>query len=151
MGNPNSMVNGMGLILKCEPVIFQNIGPDICKGVTTARYIDYVRDLMLCHFLQIIGTTLYSMTTPVLHLQESQDTFCSKTTQRPAISPDPIEYLWNEIQRPLIEIQQRPVAAAELYASILVFFSRIPIAFRGRRGRMVVGFMTICAISACHH
>jgi hypothetical protein len=24
MGNPNSMVNGMGLILKFEPVIFQN-------------------------------------------------------------------------------------------------------------------------------
>lgn len=80
MGNPNSMVNGMGLVLKFEPVIFQNIGPAICKSGTIARYIDYVRDLMLCHFVHIIGTTLYSMTTPVLLLQEPQDAFCSKTT-----------------------------------------------------------------------
>ena len=52
----------------------------------------------------------------------------------PALSPDlnPIEHLWDEIQRRLNEVRPRPTTVAELSADFLRVWAQIPMAFINR-------------------
>lgn len=52
----------------------------------------------------------------------------------PALSPDlnPIEHLWDEIQRKLNDIRPSPTTAVELQASFLQVWARIPMNFINR-------------------
>ena len=49
----------------------------------------------------------------------------------PALSPDlnPIEHLWDEIQRKLNEVRPRPITAADLSVAFLRIWAAIPMAF----------------------
>lgn len=64
--------------------------------------------------MHVIEIALFNMTTPMLSLQEPQDTFLSATSS----DLNPIEHLWDEVQpRP-------PATVAELDASSCGIYQR---------------------------
>ena len=116
------------------PVVFQNIGPGRGNGVTAQRYINQVlRPVVVPHFQQHRNLTLQqdnarphtaNVTRQFLQQQGI------RVIQWPAVSPDmnPIEHLWDHIQRELNQIQPRPTTARQLEQAVRQIWGNINIA-----------------------
>ena len=128
-GGPCIMVwGGIGLNVKLGPVIFQNLGPGIGNGVTAARYIDQV---LRPHFARHQNKT-FQQDNMRAHTARATRDFLQQNNVNvmnwPALSPDlnPIEHMWDEIQRRLFEEQPK------LSVAFQRVWARIPIAFINR-------------------
>lgn len=149
-GGPSIMVwGGIGLNVKLGPVIFQNLGPGRGNGVTAARYIDQVlRPHVVPHFARHQNKT-FQQDNARAHTARATRDFLQQNNVNvmnwPALSPDlnPIEHLWDEIQRRLNEEQPSPTTAAELSVAFQRVWARIPIAFINR---LVNSMYRRCAI-----
>ncbi len=138
-GGPSIMVwGGIGLNVKLGPVIFQNLGPGRGNGVTAARYIDQVlRPHVVPHFARHQNKT-FQQDNARAHTARATRDFLQQNNVNvmnwPALSPDlnPIEHLWDEIQRRLNEEQPSPTTAAELSVAFQRVWALIPMAFINR-------------------
>jgi transposase len=138
-GSPSIMVwGGIGLNVKLGPVIFQNLGPGRGNGVTATRYIDQVpRPHVVPHFSRHQNKT-FQQDNACAHTARATRDFLQQNNVNvmnwPALSPDlnPIEHLWDEIQRWLNEEQPSQTTAAELSVAFQRVWARIPIAFINR-------------------
>ena len=129
---------GIGLNVKLAPVIFQNLGPGRGNGVTAARYIDQVlRPHVVPHVARHQNKT-FQQDNACAHTARATRDFLQQNNVNvmnwPALSPDlnPIEHMWDEIQRRLNEEQPSPTTAAELSVAFQRVWARIPIAFINR-------------------
>lgn len=138
-GGQSIMVwGGIALNRKLGPVVFQNIGPGRGNGVNAARYIDQVlRPHVVPHFARH-RNHVFQQDNARAHTARLTTDFLQQHNVRtmpwPALSPDlnPIEHLWDEIQRRLNDIQPRPTTAAQLTASFHRVWNAIPMAFINR-------------------
>lgn len=138
-GGPSIMVWGaIGLGKKIGPVVFQNIGPGQGNGVTAVRYIDQcLRPYILPYFLrhqnhkfQQDNARPHTARATQQYLQQNNIPVISW----PPYSADlnPIEHLWDEIQRKLNEEQPYPSTSAELGAAFSRVWANIPRSFINR-------------------
>ena len=120
---------GIGLNVKFGPVIFQNLGLGRGNGVTAARFVP--------HFAPHQNKT-FQQDNARAHIARATRDFLQQNNVNvmnwPALTPDlnPIEHLWDEIQRWLNEEQPSPTTAAELSVAFQRVWARIPIAFTNR-------------------
>jgi transposase len=138
-GGPSIMVwGGIGLNVKLCPVIFLNLDPGRSNGITAARYIDQVlRPHVVPHFARHQNKT-FQQDNARAHTARATRDFLQQNNVNvmnwPALSPDlnPIEHLWDEIQRRLNEEQPSPTTAAELSVAFQRVWALIPMAFINR-------------------
>jgi len=138
-GGPSIMVWGaIALNHKLGPMVFQNIGPGRGNGVTAARYIDQaLRPFVVPHFARH-GNHILQQDNARAHTARATTDFLNQhgiqTLQWPALSPDlnPIEHLWDEIQRRLNEVRPRPTTAAVLAQAYHRVWTQVPMAFINR-------------------
>ena len=138
-GSPSIMVwGGIGLNVKLGPVIFQNLGSKRNNGVTAASCIDQVlRPHVVPHFARHQNKT-FQQDNARAHTARATRDFLQQNNVNvmnwPALSPDlnPIEHLWDEIQRRLNEEQPSPTTAAELSVAFQRVWALIPMAFINR-------------------
>lgn len=138
-GGPSIMVWGaIGLNQKIGPVIFENLGPGRGNGVTAARYINQVLRPHVVPFFARHEGHVFQQDNARAHTARLTREFLQQhnveTMPWPALSPDlnPIEHLWDEIQRRLNVIRPRPTTADELGTEFLRVWARIPMAFVNR-------------------
>lgn len=138
-GGPSIMVwGGIGLAQRVGPVVFQNIGPGRGNGVTAARYIDQVLRPHAIPHLARRRNHEFQHDNARAHTARATRDFLQqngiRTMQWPALSPDlnPIEHLWDEIQRRLNDVRPRPTTAAELRQAFLRVWAQVPMAFINR-------------------
>ena len=112
--------------------------PGESNGVTAARYIDEVlRPHGVSHFARHQNKT-FQQDNARAHTARATRDFLQQNNVNvmnwPALSPDlnPIEHLWDEIQRRLNEEQPSPTTAAELSVAFQRVWALIPIAFINR-------------------
>lgn len=138
-GGPSIMVWGaIALNHKLGPMVFQNVGPGRGHGVTAARYIDQaLRPFVVPHFGRH-GNHIFQQDNARPHTARATGDFLRQhgiqTLPWPALSPDlnPIEHLWDEIQRRLNDVQPRPTTAAELTQAYHRVWAQVPMAFINR-------------------
>ena len=130
--------DGIGLNVKFGPVIFQHFGPGRDNGVTTARYIDQdLRPHVVPHFARHQNKT-FQQNNARAHTSRATRDFLQQNNVNvmnwPALTPDlnPIEHLWDDIQRRLNEEQLNTTTASELSVAFQRVWTRIPIAFTNR-------------------
>ena len=134
-GGPSIMIwGGIGLNQLVGPVVFQNIGPGRGNGVTARRYIDQVLwPTVLPHFrrhrnliLQQDNARPHTARVTTDYLQRSG----IQLLQWPSLSPDlnPIEHLWDHVQRQLNVTQPRPTTARELEQAVRRIWGNINMA-----------------------
>lgn len=138
-GGPNIMVwGGIGLNHKLGPLVFQNLGPGRGNGVNAARYTDQVlRPHVVPHFARHRNHTFQHDNARAHSARATRDFLQQKNVTVmpwPALSPDlnPIEHLWDEIQRKLNDVIPSPTTSVELQASFLQVWARIPMNFINR-------------------
>ena len=127
--------DGIGLNRLVGPVVFRNIGHGQGNGVTAQRYIDQVlrpkavphfqlhRNLCLqqdnaCpHMARLTRAFLQQNNIPVMHL--------------PALSPDlnPIEHLWDHLQRKLNAFTPRPITVLQLEHALRYISENVSMVF----------------------
>ena len=131
-GGESVMIWGaMSLNQLVGPVIFQNIGPGRGNGVTAQRYIAQVLVPHVVPFFQRHPNFLFQQDNARPHTARATQGFLRQNNihlmPHPARSPDlnPIEHLWDEIQRQLNQMQPRPRTAVQLGAAITRVFAGI--------------------------
>lgn len=100
------------------PVVFQNIGPGRGYGVNAARYTDRIlRPLVVQHFARYRNNT-FQHDHSRRHTARATRDFVQQNNITimpwPALNPDSIEHLWDEIQRKLKDVHPKPTPAVEL-------------------------------------
>ena len=138
-GGPSIMVwGGIGLNVKPSPVLFQNHGSWRGNGVTAASYIDQVlRPHVVPHFARHQNKTFQQDNTRAHIARATRDSLQQNNVNIinwPASSPDlnPIEYMWDDIQRRLNDDQPSPTTATELSVAFQRIWARIPVAVINR-------------------
>ena len=117
------------------PVVFRNLGPGRGNGVTAQRYIDQVlRPIIQPHFQQHANMTLQQDNAHPHTARVTRDYLQRQgiaVMQWPSLSPDlnPIEHLWDHIQRELNGVHPRPTTARELEQAVLGIWANIPIGY----------------------
>ena len=136
--------------MKLGPVIFQNLDPGRGNGVTAARYIDQVlRPHARSHFARHQNKT-FQQDNARAHTARATRDFLQQNNVNvinwPALSPylNPIEHLWDKIQRRLNEEQPSPTTAAELSVAFQRVSAFIPMAFINRLVNSYVSKMCCC-------
>ncbi|XP_067670865.1 uncharacterized protein [Haliotis asinina] len=129
---------GIGLNQRVGPVVFQNLGPERGGGITAARYIDQaLRPHVIPHFARH-RNNVFQHDNARAHTARAIRDFLQQNgvnvMQWPALSPDlnPIEHLWDEIQRRLNDVIPRPNTADLLRQAFLRVWNQVPMAFINR-------------------
>lgn len=133
-GGPSIMIwGGISINQLVGPVVFQNIGPGRGNGVTAQRYVDQVlRPTVLPHFQQHVNMTLQQDNARPHTARVSMDFLQRQgimVMQWPSLSPDlnPIEHLWDHLQRELNAVQPRPTTARQLEQAVRQIWANTPI------------------------
>ena len=131
-GGQSVMIWGaMALNHLLEPVIFRNIGPGRGNGVTAQRYITQVLAPHVVPFFERHPNFLYQQDNARLDTARVTLDFLRQNNvnlmPHPALSPDlnPIEHLWDMVQRQLNQMQPRPRTSVQLGAAITHIFTGI--------------------------
>lgn len=138
-GGASIMVwGGIGLNQRVGPVVFQNLGPGRGGGITAARYIDQaLRPHVIPHFARH-RNNVFQHDNARAHTARATRDFLQQNgvnvMQWPALSPDlnPIEHLWDEIQRRINDVIPRPNTADLLRQAFLRVWFQVPMAFINR-------------------
>ena len=138
-GGPSVMIwAGIGLNARLGPMSFQNMGQGRGHGVTAQRYIDQVIRPHVVPFFTQHQNPPFQQDNARPHVARATMDFLQqhniRILQWPALSSDlnPIERLWDEVQRRLNEARPVPTTADELRTAVLDVCRRIPRAFANR-------------------
>ena len=113
------------------PVIFRNIGLGRGNGVTAQRYITQVLAPHVVPFFERHPNFFYQQDNARPHIAKVALDFLRQNNinlmPHPARSPDlnPIEHLWDMVQRQFNQIQPRPRTSVQLGAAITHIFTGI--------------------------
>lgn len=138
-GGQSIMVWGaIGLNQRIGPHVFQNVGAGRGNGVTAQRYVDQILRPHIVAFFARHQNHVFQQDNARPHTARLTRDFLHqhniRTMPWPAMSPDlnPIEHLWDEIQRRLNQVLPRPTTRAELEAAFLRVWAQVPMAFVNR-------------------
>ena len=110
----------VGISHKAGPVGFQNIGPGRGNGVTAMQYIYQVLRLHIVPYFARHQHHMFQQDNVRTHTARANRDFLQQHNTKimlwSALIPDlnPIEHLWDEIQRKLNEMRSRPITATNL-------------------------------------
>lgn len=125
---------GITLNQRIGPIFFRGLGPGHGNGVTAQRYIDQVLRPHLLPFSQGRRNFTLQHDNARPHTARITANFLQQHNIQvmpwPALSPDlnPIEHLWDRVQRELNRVLPRPTTAAELERALLRAWNNIPMA-----------------------
>jgi transposase len=132
-GGPGVMIwGGMAGGTLVGPVIFQNVGPGRGNGVNANRYVQQVLIPHVAPFFARRGNFIFQQDNATAHTARVTQHYLQQNNIAvipwPAQSPDlnPIEHLWDELQRRLNRRQPRPATAAQLGQAIVQEWGAIP-------------------------
>lgn len=138
-GGPSVMIwAGIGLNARLGPMCFLNVGQGRGHGVTAQRYIDQVIRPHVVPFFAQHQQHIFQQDNARPHVARATMAFLQQHNIHvppwPALSPDlnPIEHLWDEVQRRLHNVRPVPTTADELRTAALDVCRRIPRAFTNR-------------------
>ena len=151
-GGPSVMLWGaISWGRRVQPVIFENDGRGRGRGVTAQRYIDEVLTPVVVPVFAGQRQMVYQLDNARPHTALSTQAFLAQhnitTMDWPALSLDlnPIEHLWDEIQRminqrpaPVVTQQQLRQAVVDTYNNVPRAFIRNLFLFMGRRSAAVM-------------
>lgn len=147
-GGPSVMVwGGIGLHQRIGPIIFHNAGQGRGNGVNAQRFIHEVLRPHVVPFWANHQNFFFQQDNAPIHTARATQQFLQanniNTLPWPALSPDlnPIEHLWDEIQRRLNQVRPRPATAAQLGQAIVQVWTNIPAA---RINRLVLSMYRRC-------
>ncbi len=138
-GGQSIMVWGaIGLNQRIGPHLFQNVGAGRGNGITAQRYVDQILRPHIVPFFARHHNHVFQQDNARPHTARVTMDFLRqhniRTMPWPALSPDlnPIEHLWDEIQRRLNQVVPRPTTRVELEAAFLRVWAQVPMAFVNR-------------------
>ena len=132
-GGASVMIWGaIALNQRIGPIIFQNLCQGRGNGVTAQRYIAQVLQPHVVPFFRRHPNFLIQQHNARPHTARATRDFLGQNNitvmPHPARSPDlnPIEHVWDAMQRELNQLQPRPRTAAQLAAAIVQVWAQIP-------------------------
>ena len=135
-GGPSVMLWGaISWGRRIPPVIFQNNGEGRGRGVTARRYIDEVLQPVVVPFMAGRRHLIFQQDNAKPHTARLTQDFLVQNNIHiidwPAMSPDlnPIEHLWDEIERRIHHRHVLPATLQELSDAVTYEFDNIPRAF----------------------
>ncbi|KAK7109583.1 hypothetical protein V1264_013599 [Littorina saxatilis] len=134
-GGPSVMIwGGIGLNRLVGPVVFQGIGPGRGNGVNAQRYINQVLGPTVVPYFQLHGNLTFQQDNARPHTARATTAFLQQNNIRvmpwPSLSRDmnPIEHLWDILQRELNAFQPRPTTTPRLEQAIRQIWTTINMA-----------------------